>query len=167
MFRTSPTALRLCILPVLLGTLAGMLHGQQAKITNAQSAASDEARIRKRLAQWVEQTRAGDRVAAAEIWAPDLVGWYPGQPDDSYAREQESARRPQPTGAPRSIPAVTLVEVVVSGDLAVLRDIWDMSQVAGTDTTRQSLRSYEVWRRQPDGAWRIARWISAPEPARR
>jgi ketosteroid isomerase-like protein len=167
MFRTSSTPLRHFFLPVLLVSLAGMLHGQQPETTKAQSAASDEARIRKRLAQWVEQTRAGNRVAAAEIWAPDLVGWYPGQPDDSYAREQESARRPRPAGAPRSIPAVTVVEVMVSGDLAVVRDIWDISQVAGTDTTRQSLRSYEVWRRQPDGAWRIARWISAPEPARR
>jgi hypothetical protein len=27
------------------------------------------------------------------------------------------------------------------------------------------VRSFEVWRRQPDRAWKIARWISAPEPA--
>jgi hypothetical protein len=25
------------------------------------------------------------------------------------------------------------------------------------------VRSFEVWRRQPDRTWKIARWISAPE----
>jgi steroid delta-isomerase len=60
---------------------------------------------------------------------------------------------------------VDVVEVMVSGDLAVVRDIWRMTRIAGADTTVQVIRSFEVWRRQPDGRWRIARWISAPEPA--
>jgi ketosteroid isomerase-like protein len=27
------------------------------------------------------------------------------------------------------------------------------------------VRSYEVWKRQKNGEWKIARWISAPEPS--
>jgi steroid delta-isomerase len=125
--------------------------------------ASDEARIRRRLAEWVRQTRAGARLEAAEIWAPDLVGWYPGQPDDTYAREMESARKPRPGNVPSSIPAVTVEEVIVSGDLAVVRDVWRITRVVAGDTLYQIIKGIEVWRRQPDRAWRIARWVSAPE----
>jgi ketosteroid isomerase-like protein len=128
------------------------------------SAITDEAHIRAALADWVDATRNGDYLKASQIWAPDLIGWYPGQPDDTYEREQESARRVRPPDAPRSIPSLTIVEVMVSGDLAVVRDIWRITRIAGADTTHSSLRSFEVWRRQPDGAWRIVRWISAPEP---
>jgi uncharacterized protein DUF4440 len=49
--------------------------------------------IRATLAQWVEAANRQDWRAAAAIWAPDLIGWYPGQPDDTYAKELEQAAR--------------------------------------------------------------------------
>jgi ketosteroid isomerase-like protein len=135
---------------------------QGARVLDAQSH-SDEVQIRQRLNLWVTQTRAGDRMAAAEIWAPDLIGWYPGQPDDTYAREMEQARRVRPPGAPRSLPDVTVEEVLVSGDLATVRDIWRITSIAGADTTYQIIKGIEIWRPQPDSVWRISRWVSAPE----
>ena len=121
--------------------------------------------IRAALAQWVAAANRQDWRAAAEIWAPDLVGWYPGQPDDTYAKElAQSAhprRRPKPTRY-----EVTVNEVLVSGSLAVVRDTWRFTTGSGSmDSTVAVVRSFEVWRHQPDGAWKIARWISAPEPA--
>jgi ketosteroid isomerase-like protein len=58
---------------------------------------------------------------------------------------------------------LTINEVIVDGSLAVVRDTW-------TQTTRQdsgpdkvaTFRSYEVWRRQPNGTWKISRWIDGP-----
>jgi steroid delta-isomerase len=150
----------------ILLSMSACTHGGGAiSPTPTSIRADDEARIRRRLAEWVEQMRSGDRVAAAEVWAPDLVGWYPGQEDDTYEKEQAQARRQRPPEAPRSIPAVRIEEVMVSGDLAVVRDIWRITRIAGGDTTEHSLRSFEVWQRQRDGAWRIARWISAPDLA--
>jgi ketosteroid isomerase-like protein len=118
----------------------------------------DEALIRARLAQWVDQFNSGDYQAAATIWAPDLIGVIPGGPDDSYEREVTGARR-----TPRSSVrfALTIDEVLVDGDLAVVRDSW--TETGGPKEVR--FRSFEVWRRQPDGVWRISRWIdAAPEP---
>jgi ketosteroid isomerase-like protein len=124
----------------------------------ARDAASDESRIRARLARWVEQFNSGDYVGAAGVWAPDLIGVIPGEPDDSYPREIEGARRAKP-GPVRF--ALTVDEVLVDGDLAVVRDTW-VQTGNGRD---QKFRSFEVWRRQPDGEWKIARWIdAAPEP---
>jgi ketosteroid isomerase-like protein len=92
------------------------------------------------------------------------VGWYPGQPDDTYAKELAQAARPRPGRKPTRY-QVTINEVIVSGSLAVVRDTWRFTTAPGsTDSTVAKVRSFEVWRRQPDGAWKIARWISAPEP---
>jgi ketosteroid isomerase-like protein len=57
--------------------------------------------------------------------------------------------------------------VIVSGRLAVVRDTWRFTTGSGAaDSAVAVVRSFEVWRRLPDGAWKIARWISAPEPGK-
>ena len=118
----------------------------------------DEAQIRARLAQWTAQFNSGDFLAAATIWAPDLIGVIPGGPDDSFEREQAGARKATP--GPTKF-ALTVDEVLVDGDLALVRDTWRQSG-AGKPVR---FRSFEVWRRQADGQWKIARWIdAAPEP---
>jgi ketosteroid isomerase-like protein len=132
-------------------------------------ARADEAQIRAALADWVKSFNAGDYARAATIWAPDLVGWYPGGADDTYAEEVERARRPRDPDAPRVEYALTIVEVMVSGDLAVVRDEWTETvapRAPGAPTKRTTFRSYEVWRRQADASWRIARWIDAVPPAK-
>jgi ketosteroid isomerase-like protein len=121
--------------------------------------------IRATLAQWVSDANRQDWRAAARIWAPDLVGWYPGQPDDTYGKELARAARFQPVRTPTRY-EVTVNEVLVSGPLAVVRDTWRFTTGSGaTDSQVVVVRSFEVWRRQPDRSWKIARWISAPEPA--
>jgi ketosteroid isomerase-like protein len=151
-------------LELILGTVlvigAGPLHAQ---LPGDSSAAVRD--IRAALARWIEAANRQDWRAAAEIWAPDLVGWYPGQPDDTYAKEQASAARPRPGRKPTRY-EVTVNEVMVSGSLAVVRDTWRFTTNSGSpDSSVAVVRSFEVWRRQPEGAWKIARWISAPEPA--
>jgi ketosteroid isomerase-like protein len=132
-------------------------------------AQSDSARaagtIRASLAHWVAAANRQDWRAAAEVWAPDLIGWYPGQPDDTFEKEQAQAAHPRPGRKPTRY-EVTVNEVMVSGSLAVVRDSWRFTTNPGSaDSSVSSVRSFEVWRRQPDGAWKIARWISAPEPS--
>jgi ketosteroid isomerase-like protein len=113
----------------------------------------------------VEAANRQDWRAAAQVWAPDLVGWYPGQPDDTYAKEMEQAAHPKP-GRPKTRYAVKVEEVIVSGPLAVVRDIWRFTTAPGTkDSSIAVVRGFEVWQQQADGHWKISRWISAPEPA--
>ena len=123
--------------------------------------------IRSALAAWVDAANRQDWRAAAQVWAPDLVGWYPGQPDDTYAKEMERAATLRPRTAPTRY-EVEVVEVIVSGLMAVVRDIWRFTTRPGTrDSSVAVVRGFEVWRLQPDGQWKIARWISAPEPVSR
>jgi len=57
-----------------------------------------------------------------------------------------------------------VVEVIVSGDLAVVHDVWTFTHLNVTPVARDSIRGFEVWRKQADGKWRISRWLSAPFP---
>ena len=120
--------------------------------------------IHAALTDWVAAANRGDWKSASKVWAPDLVGWYPGQPDDTYAREMDRVANPK-LGSPKTHYAVEVVEVMVSGKLAVVRDIWRFTTAAGKpDETTSVVRGFEVWTEQPDSSWRISRWISAPEP---
>lgn len=120
--------------------------------------------IHAALTDWVAAANRGDWKSASKVWAPDLVGWYPGQPDDTYALEMDRVANPK-LGSPKTHYEVQVVEVMVSGKLAVVRDIWRFTTAAGKpDATTSVVRGFEVWTRQPDSSWRISRWISAPEP---
>jgi ketosteroid isomerase-like protein len=144
----------------LLLLAAGHAHAQ-APTDSAAAVRS----IRQALAGWVDAANREDWKTAAQVWAPDLVGWYPGQPDDTYTKEMKSAAHPR-AGRAHTRFEVNVIEVMVSGSMAVVRDIWRFTTAPGTpDSSAAVVRSYEVWGRQPDGQWKIRRWISAPEPS--
>lgn len=139
--------------------LCGSGRAQQA-----QDSAAAVRSIRSALAAWVKAANREDWHAALQVWAPDLIGWYPGQPDDTYAKEIERAAHPRPQKSPTRY-EVDVVEVMVSGPMAVVRDIWRFTAGSGTrDSSVAVVRGFEVWKLQPDRQWKIARWISAPEP---
>jgi len=128
--------------------------------TTALAAPTDakaEKEIRAALARWTEAANRGDWNRALQVWAPDLVGWYPGVPDDTFQKEAGYAAK---GGAPTTKYQLTINEVIVSGPLAVVRDTWKMTAAGKTLT----VRSFEVWERQADQSWKIIRWISAPQP---
>jgi ketosteroid isomerase-like protein len=146
---------RLCLALILL------LGAVVARADAAADNTAAEKQIRAALAHWVAAANRGDYKAALDVWAPDLIGWPPQGPDDTYDREASGARPPSQPAT--TTYALTINEVIVDGSLAVVRDTW-------TQTTRQdsgpdkvaTFRSYEVWRRQPDRTWKISRWIDGP-----
>jgi len=86
----------------------------------------------------------------------------------------QSLRTPRPSTATadaksfRSTYSVTINEVLVSTDLAVVRDTWEETLHSPDGrTARRVIQSFEVWQPQPDGHWKISRWISAPGPWQR
>ena len=145
-------------------TLFGLVLFAVAGLARADAAADNaaaEKQIRAALAGWVDAANRGDYKAASAVWAPDLIGWAPEGPDDTYERETAYAKLP--IKAPDTTYALTINEVIVEGSLAVVRDTWTQTtkQPAGADKV-STFRSYEVWRRQPDASWKISRWLDGP-----
>lgn len=130
-----------------------------AHANSATGNAAAERQIREALAHWVEAANHGDYKTALAVWAPDLIGWAPVGPDDTYERETKFASmQPQPMTFELKID-----EVIVDGSMAVVRDIWTQTNRDSSGTEKvQTYRSFEVWRHQTDGAWKISRWIDGP-----
>ena len=131
-----------------------------APATTPESTAEKE--IRAALSRWVDAANRQDWKAALDVWAPDLIGWYPGLSDITYEREVATSKRP-PTDRVTNY-QVTVDEVIVSSGLAVVRDTWVFTTKHASGDSTEKVRSFEVWRQQQDGSWKIIRWISAPEP---
>jgi ketosteroid isomerase-like protein len=130
-------------------------------------AARAEAAIRAALQAWVQAFNARDLKGAMAVWAPDLVGWYPGSADSTYANTRESLERAfAPGEKSRTTFSLVIEEVLVAGDMAVVRDRWTQTDVkpGAPKPVIARIKSFEVWRRQADGSWKISRWISAPDP---
>ncbi len=125
------------------------------------SATSAEGEIRMSLQRWMDATNRGDYAAAMDVWAPDLIGWPPDGEDDTYARERAYADKGGPVEATYQL---TINEIIVDTSMAVVRDTWQQTMKRGADAGKTTVfRSVEIWRRQPDGHWRISRWIDGPE----
>lgn len=124
-----------------------------------------EAQIRKALAAWVSATNRRDEAAAGKIWAANVVGWFPEAPEFSQGAAFAAAGLPEKKGASYSTYEVKIEEVAVSGSLAAVYDIWTETKHFNGSfvAVRRIIRSSELWRLQPDGKWRIVRWVSAPE----
>ncbi len=105
------------------------------------------------------------QIRKAIVWAPSVKGWFP-----ENAEFKNAAAFPAKDAAlvkkASSTFSVTIEEVMVCGDLAVVRDKWreTLHLTEGSQTAQRTIWSFEVWKPQADGQWKIARWISAPEP---
>jgi len=135
------------LLTALLLAIACVVHAVPA----APNAVAEQ-QIRSALAGWVEAANRGDYKTAAAIWAPDLIGWAPEGPDDTFEREAAGAKLP--VEPPSTTYALTINEVIVDGSLAVVRDTWTQTTRQSTGDKVSTFRSFEVWRRQPDRSWK-------------
>jgi len=121
--------------------------------------ASVPAEIRQALEQWPRDFNAQDAAGVCGLFAPDLVASYPNQPDKNYAAmcQQLTAALKNPAKTFR-YEAPQIEDILVSGDLAVVRLIWTLSitdpNVPGGLTIKE--RGIDVFTRQKDGTWKIS-----------
>jgi steroid delta-isomerase len=124
-------------------------------------AAADEAAIRGRLAAWAQAFNDRDAEGACDLFAPDLVYAVPGLAEGS--RETmcgNLARQFARTDFILRYAPPEIHEVIVEGDLAVVRLTWTLTlrTLAKEETSVED--GIDVFRRQPDGRWSIARFIA-------
>ncbi len=131
-----------------------------ATAANADSAA-DEAAIRQRFLRWTADFNAKNAAGACDLFAPDLVYSLPeivhGTQKTMCTNLAKMLARPD-IGLHYDNPDIH--EIVVSGDLAVVRLTWTLTVEAhgARDTTTEE--GLDIFRRQPDGRWSIARYIA-------
>lgn len=132
----------------------------------AQSAGKDEAAIRDALAKWTADFNARDAARICDLFASDLVYDYRGFPERTHADLCGLLRRSLADQTKQFTYALDIKEIIVSGDLAVVRLVWTLrTTLPGASTVVESKEpGLDVFRRQPDGGWKIARYIAYEAP---
>jgi steroid delta-isomerase len=120
--------------------------------------------VRATLMQWRDDFNAGAVERLCGIFAPDLVVTYRGTPERGFAAfcRQLEAAVADPALELRYDLAIE--EIISAGDLVVARVVWTLtSRAAGAEPQTRVERGIDIFRRQPDGTWRIARFIAYDE----
>jgi uncharacterized protein (TIGR02246 family) len=140
-----------------------------ASISGAEAnPAEDKAAIIQRLQRWTAAFNAGDATGVCDLFAPDLVYSIPevvhgtqqtmcGNLGSMLARSDIKLRYRNPD----------VHEIIVTGDFAVVRLTWTLTTElnGASDTTTEE--GMDIFRRQPDGRWSIARFIAFTTRANR
>lgn len=132
----------------------------------ASAAEQAESEIRAALAAWTQDFNAGkaDRVCA--LFSPELRYDFRGYPergfDDICARLKRSLAD---TGRHYAY-ALEVREILVSGDMAVVRLVWTLTVTLANGQVVTSVEpGMDVFRKGPDGAWKIVRYLAFEAPA--
>ncbi len=145
------------VLVTLLAALATALANLPARADPS----SDESAIMQRLKAWTTAFNKKDSAGICDLFASDLIYSVPdvvkgsradlcGNLDRVLARPALQLHYDNPD----------VHEIIVSGDLAVVRLTWTLTTQAdgAKDTTTEE--GIDIFRRQPDGRWSIARFIA-------
>jgi uncharacterized protein (TIGR02246 family) len=147
---------------LLLAALLALLA--LAAPSSAQSSGEAEAAIRTALAKWTADFNARDASKICDLFAPDLRYDFRGLPERDYDALCALLRRALADTSKTFTYFPEIKEIIVSGDLAVVRLVWTLKVTADGKVTETKEPGLDVFRKQADGQWKIARYIAYEAP---
>jgi ketosteroid isomerase-like protein len=133
---------------------------------SAQNASSAQAEIRGALTQWMADFNAGRSDRVCGLFAPDLIAQYRGQPERDYNSLCDLLKRSLSDRTKTFSYTLDIKEIIVTGDLAVVRLNWTLT-IRGSHGPEETILEepgMDLFQRQPDGSWRIFRYIAYDAP---
>jgi len=124
--------------------------------TGGRDTAADEAAVRAVLDTYAESVNKGDLELHASIWDDAGIKDKPNAPTVVGMRALME-RWQKGWGTSTSHMVITINQLVVSGDLAVAHGVYTKEDVpkAGGKTVYTDGKFLTVFRRQPDGKWKV------------
>jgi ketosteroid isomerase-like protein len=124
--------------------------------------------IRATLRNWTKDFNAGNASRICELFAPDLISNYQGQPAGDYQSICAQLRASLNDSVKSYHYSLRIDEIMVCGDLAIARLRWRLrvtqKSVPGENLINET--SLDIFRRQPDGSWKISRFYAYPSGAK-
>lgn len=127
----------------------------------AAALADDAGDIRARLLEWTDDFNAGRIEPVCDLFSKELISTVRGQGDRDYATRCDILTRSINDPARDFHYEVDIHEVMVSGDLAVVRLTWTLFMTPLNVTVVEP--GMDVFRKEADGQWRIVRYLSYEE----
>ncbi len=148
----------------------GLLLAVSGTLAGASDNRTAEQEIADRLNAWTAAFNARDAEGACDLFAPDLVYSLAEVPQGTRETLCGNFERVFAQGdVSLSYAEPDIHEIIVSGDLAVVRLAWTLTVRRAGESEESVEEGIDVFRRQPDGRWSIARFIaftrSPPVPA--
>lgn len=141
--------------------LRGVLAASLALSGASAALAADDDDIRMRLEQWTDDFNEGRADGICDLFSREAISNYRGQPERSYddicALLQDSLADP----ARDYRYQLDIREIIVEGDLAVVRLVWTLFISPLNVTSIEP--GIDVFRRDADGEWRIIRYLAYEE----
>jgi steroid delta-isomerase len=123
---------------------------------------SDADDIRARLEQWTDAFNAGQKDAVCDLFSAEAISEYRGQPERRYAEICTLLHDSLDDPARDFHYELDLREIIVEGDLAVVRLTWTLFISPLNITSVEP--GMDIFRREPDGKWRIIRYLAFEAP---
>jgi uncharacterized protein (TIGR02246 family) len=141
---------------------SGLLSLALASPAAAQGESPAQAAIRAALTQWMADFNAGNADKVCALFAPDLVAQYRGQPERDYQGLCDLLKRSLNDRSKTYAYSLAIKEIIVAGDLAVVRLTWTLKVKPkdGTGEISSDEPGMDIFRRQGDGSWKISRYIA-------
>ena len=137
------------------------VSGAPAQAADPDDSSAAKAAITERLVHWTGAFNAKDLSAVCALFAPDLSYTVDeivdGSRDQLCANIGAALARP---GLKLRYDEPTIHEMLVSGDLAVVRLTWTLTAENNGARDVTTDEGMDVFRRAPDGVWSIARYIA-------
>ena len=118
------------------------------------------------LKKWPQDFNEKNVREVCELFAPDVIASYPGTPDRNYdgmcQKFNTALNDPDKTFR---YDAPEIEQVIIQDELAVVRLIWTLHVSDKNKTMLETVREkgMDVFKRQPDGSWKIIISYAYPE----
>lgn len=123
--------------------------------------ADSAAEIRDRLLQWTEDFNAGRKVEACDLFSKTLVSDFRGQGEADYATRCRLITTAIDNPDRKLHYKPEIKEILVSGELGVVRLDWSSTVTPGNVTTIEP--GIDIFKKEADGKWRIVRYMAYEE----
>ncbi|MGH7121103.1 MAG: YybH family protein [Acetobacteraceae bacterium] len=145
----------LAVLPVLMGI--------SACSTRPRAADDPATHIRAALERWRVDFNARQAAHICDLFALSLHYDFQGLPEQNYTQLCSRLHRVLADHTKSFQYRLHVKEIIVSGSLAVVRLTW-IATVTGSHgrSTTHDEPGLDVFQRQPDGSWKIIRYMAYP-----
>jgi steroid delta-isomerase len=156
------TVIRHVLGPLIAVPLAWALAGSPA--ISADSDPKDQ--VRAALLNWTADFNARKADAICDLFAPDLRYDYRGMPERGFQDICDLLKRSLSDPQRRYTYSPAIREIIVNGDVAIVRLTWTLkvkNASTGNETASDEF-GMDMFRRQPDGTWKIIRYMGYEAP---
>jgi uncharacterized protein (TIGR02246 family) len=137
-----------------------LLSWQLLSVPAFAAAGTEEQAIRGQLDNWTKAFNEGRADEVCDLFADDVIATVRTTPNAGKAEICTRLRNALAKTERKLAYATDIHEILVSGDLAVVRLTWTLTTEMGGKAAMTTDEGMDVFQRGADGVWRIHRYLA-------